>query len=141
MKVSELIVELQKQNQDLPVVLEGCDCVNAAQEVEESVQSRWIIGREPGEDDDVVDFNALADAVVDTLKPSPELTIDLPKQRRLHRAFKDAVPAKLALTDSQKEGIFREWLKHEGFKVDGKHVPWREYLGIKERACTPASTQ
>ena len=30
MKVSELIAELQKQNQDVEVFVEGCDCIRLA---------------------------------------------------------------------------------------------------------------
>jgi hypothetical protein len=88
---------------------------------------------------------ALVEALAKKLSP-PDATIDLPKQRNLHRAFKDAIPATVSeSTRKSAEVIFREWLKHEGFTgSDGqgstKGIPDLLFAEIKDKAIKFAGT-
>ena len=122
--------------QDSSTLKGHADPVKASEPVGEAVPPQ----RQPAEDDlgarmvggeDAVDFEPLANAVMAKLK-DVEPTIDLPKQKALHRLWKDSIPPNAsAETLRNADTIFREWLKHEGFvgedgKGSTKRIP--EYL-------------
>lgn len=75
--------------------------------------------REPGSDDEA------------------ETLIDLPRQRAIHRAFKDAIRNPEA--QKQAEAFLRDWLKHEGYvdaegKGTTKTIPMYLFDDVKTRA-------
>jgi hypothetical protein len=68
--------------------------------------------REPGEDDGDETIAPLADAIERVLS-SPDELIDLPRQRALHREFRDALTH--PRVNKQAPTILRNWLKMQGY--------------------------
>lgn len=100
----------------------GTSAAPPTQQLAESLAA--ITQRQPGEDDD------------DT-KTFIDEPIDLPRQRALHRAFKDAIRNSEA--QKQADTFLREWLKHEGYvdaegKGTTKTIPVYLFDEVKTRA-------